>query len=189
MAGKPAKKPAKAKSPRKAAKPRKPGRPSSYTEKLADAICERLASGESLRAICRDESMPGMTTVFKWLADPNKPEFVKQYTHAREEQAETLADEIVGIADEECTMVKAIKHPTAAKGDEEDLEVVFDSTAVARNRLRVEARKWVAAKLKPKKYGDAMTIKGDPDNPIEHRTRMTEAELEAIAASGKQPRG
>lgn len=132
------------------------GRPSTYTPEVADAICERLAEGESLRAICRDDAMPAMSSVFKWLT--LHPEFAEQYTHAREEQAETLADEIVEIADEQATMVRADKHASRDDDGEGNTEVVFDATAVARNRLRVDARKWVAAKLKPKKYGEKIDL-------------------------------
>lgn len=118
------------------------GRPSVYSDELADTICERIAMGESLRSICRDESTPAMSTVFKWLNENQV--FSDQYARAREEQAETLADEIVDIADE-----------THNDWDVNDkgYEVV-NSEAIARSRLRVEARKWVASKLKPKKYGE-----------------------------------
>ena len=128
------------------------GRPTLYSPELADIICERLVLGESLRSICRDDEMPAISTVFRWLRVEEG--FSDQYARAREEQADTLADEIVEIADEECTTVRADKHPNAKADDDGLVEVVFDSTAVARNRLRVDARKWVAAKLKPKKYSD-----------------------------------
>lgn len=129
------------------------GRPSEFKQEVADAINERIADGESLRAICQNEAMPAKSTVFKWLSQNQG--FADQYARAREEQAETLAAEIVEIADEECTMVRSAKHPSVnGEDDDGDLEVVFDATAVARNRLRVDARKWVAAKLKPKVYGD-----------------------------------
>jgi len=131
------------------------GRPSDYTQALADLICERLSDGESLRAICREEDMPNKATVFRWLGD--NVTFSDQYARAREEQAESLVDEIVSIADEEVTTVRADKHgskPDIQDGETALTEVVFDSVAVARNKLRVDARKWVASKLKPKKYGD-----------------------------------
>lgn len=127
-------------------------RPTDYCEEMAGAICQRIAEGESLRAICRDDEMPALSTVFRWLTLHG--EFSDQYARAREEQAEALADEIVEIADEECTTIRADKHGSRDDGESGDVEVVFDATAVARNRLRVEARKWVASKLKPKKYGD-----------------------------------
>lgn len=135
---------------------RKPGRPSKYSERIADDICERLADGESLRTICAAESMPKRSTVFRWLA--SNQEFRDQYARAREAQADALADEILDIADEAGTMVRADKHGTKADDGDGNTEVVFDPTAVARNRLRVDARKWVAAKLKPKAYGEKQEI-------------------------------
>lgn len=136
------------------------GRPSEFNQAVAEAITERIADGESLRSICSDEAMPAKSTVFKWLSQ-NK-EFADQYARAREEQAETLASEIVAIADE--------KDGRAIVGGEgEEVAVVFDSTAVARNRLRVDARKWVAAKLKPKVYGEKVTteLTGADGGPVQ----------------------
>jgi hypothetical protein len=114
------------------------GRPTDYTAEIADEICTRLANGESLRAICgsdRDDFMPHIGTVLRWVSQNN--EFREQYAKAREIQAETHADDIVTIAD----------GPTEAD----------DSVKTARDRLRVDARKWVASKLLPKKYGDKVT--------------------------------
>src|SRR5690606_532057 len=73
------------------------GRPSDYSEALVDAICERIANGESLRSICSDDDMPSKTSVFNWLA--KHPEFLTKYARAREVQAEALADEMIDIAD------------------------------------------------------------------------------------------
>lgn len=140
-----------------------------YNPMVGDAICERIAEGESLRAICRDDSMPSIATVFRWLA--GNPNFSEQYAHAREEQAETLADEIVSIADEVAVV---------ASQDGEDVSLALDATAVARNRLRVDARKWVASKLKPKKYGDKMTQEhtGADGGAIQTVTTFRLADLE-----------
>ncbi len=132
------------------------GRPSTFTKEKADEICSRLADGRSLRSICRDDDdMPSIGTVMRWLADSET--FQQQYARAREEQADTLADEIVSIADE--------REGRAIVAGEE-VAVVFDSTAVARNRLRVDTRKWVASKLKPKKYGERVALAGDDETPL-----------------------
>lgn len=144
-------------------------RPSRYTRQLADDICEQLAEGRSLRSICADKKMPNRSTVFRWLADNEK--FRDQYARAREEQADVFFEEIIEIADEECTTVRADKHSTSDDDGEGNTLVVFDTTAVMRNRLRVDARKWAAAKLAPKKYGDRQTI--------EHQGKMT---LESLVA-------
>lgn len=131
-------------------------RPNEFTQERADSICARLSAGESLRAICSDADMPHKATVFRWLA-ANEP-FRDQYARAREEQADFYAEQIVEIADEEVTMVKRSKHQHGVKEEDDtednEVEVAFDPTAVARNRLRVDARKWYASKLAPKKYGD-----------------------------------
>lgn len=102
---------------------------------LGDDICARLAVGESLRSICKRERMPSMSTVFEWLR--LDPAFAQNYTRAREHQAESYADEIASIAD-------------SAQG--------LDSAGVNAARLRVDARKWCASKLLPKRYGDRIDV-------------------------------
>lgn len=143
------------------------GRPSDFTQKIADIICERLADGESLRSICDSEGMPSRTSVFRWLNDPKQESFRNQYARAREEQAEFYAESIIDIADEEVTMIRADKHKPGADQDEE-IEVVYDSSAVARNRLRIDARKWYASKVAPKKFGDfkAVELTGANGGPV-----------------------
>lgn len=119
------------------------GRPSDYTEELALVICERIAEGESLRAICRDDDMPSRTSVFKWLIAHKG--FADQYTRAREAQADALFEDILEIADDKSQDVKIVG---------EDEREVCNTEFVQRARLRVDARKWMAGKLAPKKYGE-----------------------------------
>nr|WP_312295970.1 hypothetical protein [Brevundimonas diminuta] len=118
-------------------------RPLEFNEAVADAICERLADGESLRSICRDDEMPAKSTVFKWLG--LIPAFADQYARARETQADSLADDIVDIADN-----KALEPND--------------------KRVRIDARKWLAGKLRPKAYGDKVAVVGGDktDAPIRH---------------------
>jgi hypothetical protein len=150
---------------------RKPGRPTDYTEKLVTAICTGIAEGMSLRKVCELDGMPSISTVLRWLADDARQEFRDQYARAREAQADFLAEEILSIADEQCTMVRADKHGSRDDDGDGGTEVVFDSTAVARNRLRVDARKWLASKMAPKKYGDKIeaTHTGPNGGPIQSR--------------------
>jgi hypothetical protein len=126
------------------------GRPSSFTQEIADEICERLAEGESLRSICRSDGMPVQATVFRWLSIDEA--FLKQYARAREAQADRLADEILDIADDS-------SRDTIPKVDKEGNEYgeQANSEWIARSRLRVDARKWLASKMAPKKYGDKVT--------------------------------
>jgi len=120
------------------------GRPSVFSEALADAICEALADGRSLRSICLDDGMPSQTTIFRWLADERYSVFREQYTRAREAQADALFDECLDIADDGA-------NDYMADGE-------YNGDAVARSRLRIDTRKWMAGKLRPKKYGDKQEI-------------------------------
>lgn len=132
------------------------GRPSKFTNKLADQICERLADGESLRRICASDDMPSKSMVFRWL-DAHKS-FRDQYARAREAQADALADEILDIADE-----SSADTYTDENGNERTNHEV-----VARSKLRVDARKWIASKLKPKVYGDRQ----EPDKPADDMSKI-----------------
>jgi hypothetical protein len=125
------------------------GRPSEYSPERGDEICGRLAKGESLNSICKSENMPALPTVYRWMRQ--REEFRNNYASAREDQADTLADEILYIAD---TPVSGIKTKTNSAGEVETTE----SDMIEHRRLQVDARKWIAAKLKPKKYGDAQAM-------------------------------
>ncbi len=114
---------------KKAAK-KKAGRPTLYSEKLTDKICEEIAAGKSLVAICKQKGMPGYTAVMGWLRKYD--EFAERYARAREDQADALADEIISIADEPAADIAEVQH----------------------KRIRIDARKWVASKLLPRKYGN-----------------------------------
>lgn len=82
--------------------------------------------------------MPSASTVCRWLSQNEA--FREQYAHAREAQADTLADEILDIADG-----SEFAEP--------------DAVQVSRDRLRVDSRKWLAAKMAPKRYGEAVQMK------------------------------
>jgi hypothetical protein len=120
-----------------------------FSQTVADDICERLAKGESLRAIVRTGNYPSLPTIFKWL-DEHKP-FADQYTRARETQAETLAMEALEIADDG-------SQDHILRSRDGAYEVVVDQEALQRSRLRVDTRKWMAGKLKPKVYGERQQV-------------------------------
>lgn len=100
-----------------------------YTPQVGTVICEGLAAGQSLRAICKGEGMPAPSTVCLWVRE--NPDFAEQYARAREAQADHYADEIIEIADRA-----------------EDANLA---------RVQIDARKWFASKVAAKKYGDKVT--------------------------------
>jgi hypothetical protein len=139
-----------------------------FDQNTADRICERLVNGESLRKICLSDDMPHAATVCRWLAE-NEP-FREQYAHARDAQADTLADEILDIADD------GTNDWMSDKDDEEG--TTYNGDAVQRSKLRVDARKWLASKLKPKKYGEKIDVTSG-DEPIQ----MDETSIAVRAAA------
>jgi hypothetical protein len=124
-------------------------RPSDYSQEIADTICERIGDGESLRRICSEEDMPNKATVFRWLAAHT--EFSDQYARAREAQADTLFDEVLAIAD---TPMLGEKTKIGSDGKTE----TTTGDMIEHRRLQVDARKWMAGKLRPKKYGDKLDV-------------------------------
>lgn len=128
------------------AKPSAIGRPALYTPELAALVCERIALGESLRQVCKDESMPCTTTVMKWALQI--PEFAQQYRDAREMLLEHWADETIEIADDGSNDWIERKKSDGAS------EIVCDVDHIKRSHLRVHTRFWHLSRLLPKKYGD-----------------------------------
>lgn len=147
--------------PKGKAAPRPEGRPTIYTKDLADRICAMLAEGKSMRTVCHQDDMPGMTTVFMWLR--SNVEFRKQYETAKEEAADALIEETLDIADDGRNDWMEIHDKD---GDAVGWKV--NGEHVQRSRLRVDTRKWIASKLKPKKYGDKVDVNHgvQPENPL-----------------------
>lgn len=142
------------------------GRPEIYTDELALKVCEEIAStSKSLRTICAQKGMPSVRTVLHWLRD--KEDFLRQYTRAKEEQADLLVEEMIDISDDGSNDLMTI-----TKGYES--YEVENKEVVNRSKLRVETRKWIASKLKPKKYGDKVQneLTGKDGGPIQVITGM-----------------
>lgn len=122
------------------------GRPSKYTPTLGDEICDRLAKGESLNAICKDAYMPAESTVRAWALDINHP-ISANYARSREIAYHRMAEELLFIADDGTndTMV------------DEDGNRITNHDVIQRSRLRVDTRKWILSKMLPKVFGDKIT--------------------------------
>jgi hypothetical protein len=134
-------------------------RSAGYSKRLAEQICERLAAGESLRAICRGKEMPSEAVVRLWVIQ-NRDGFAEAYARARDIGLDCKADEILEIAE------------TLQIGEEETISAdgrsVTRKDMVAHRRLRVDTLKWYLCKLAPKKYGDKVDLmhRGDSTAPI-----------------------
>lgn len=116
-------------------------RPTKFSAAIAATICARLAAGETLRAICRDPSLPGEETVRRWAVE--RQAFAAELERAREIGYTTLADELLEIADD-----SAAGDRVDAKGRRRS-----DAEAIRRSRLRIETRKWLLARTVPQVRG------------------------------------
>jgi hypothetical protein len=124
-------------------------RPSKYTQKLGDSICEAILNEETLREIGKKEGFPSAATILRWVSD--NPEFREQYARAMAMRAELMFEELLEIADDGSNDWMEVK-----KGDYEGWRE--NGEAIARSRLRVDARKWALSKMLPKKYGDKVEL-------------------------------
>lgn len=127
------------------------GRPSIYTPELETKICDLIAEGKSLREICRADDMPSRDTIYAWMAT-NKA-FSYRYEKSVEDRAEKLAEDILAIADDDTGDIGYRE----GEGEDEDgqkAKPFIKIENIQRARLKVDARKWIASKLFPKKYGD-----------------------------------
>lgn len=143
------------------------GRPTSFNEAVAEEICIRLACGDSLAKICRDDEMPAYRTVMTWLRE--KPDFRQSYAQAREDQADADADSISDIGD----------------------RAIIGEIDPAAARVAIDAKKWSAGIRKPAKYGPQHTLRhtGPTGGPVEY-ANLTEAEIDArlaAIAGGAEP--
>lgn len=109
---------------------KKIGRPSKYTDEIANQICTLLSEGFTLQNICELPDMPSRKTVHEWTTE--FADFRDAYTHARQLQADALAERVVSEA--------------------------FNSHDAPIGRLRMDALRWYASKLAPKKYGEKVEV-------------------------------
>jgi hypothetical protein len=106
------------------------GRPSTYSKEKAKDICSMIESGMTLVSICALDDMPAISTAYEWI-DSNS-DFADNYARARQRQADTFAAMVMTEA--------------------------FNANDAQIGRLRIDALKWTASRLAPKKYGDKIEV-------------------------------
>jgi hypothetical protein len=132
---------------------------STYTDEIANRICERMIEGEDIVTICKDAEMPSRATVYRWMDE--RPAFEAQCARAREGLADFEASRIAQIADN-CT-------PESAPAD----------------RVRLAALQWLASKRSPKRWGDKIEI----DAKVETSHAPSDALMAFLAAASKAKNG
>lgn len=119
-------------------------RPTGYTKELASEICEAIATSDTgLKQLCeKNPHWPSRKCIHEWRI--KYPEFSDSYAQAKQRQIETIVDACFDIAD----------HGLNDTYLDANGNVKVDTDIVQRSRLRIDFRKWVAAKLLPKLYGE-----------------------------------
>jgi len=121
------------------------GRPTKYTPELASKICKEIALGKSLRAVCRADDMPDISTIYDWF--PLYEDFTKQYEKACKDRAEAQYEDLNEINEE------AIQY---AKTSDFNVQAVMTAY-----KMKSDNMKWSMSKMIPKKYGDKLDVVSD----------------------------
>ncbi len=140
-------------------------RPQTYSAALAARVCSRIANGESLKALCRRPGMPAIATIHLWLT--RHEAFRRMHQAACEARADVLVEEMLAIADDSSGDFKPARTGAAPALDRENLQ---------RAKLRIEVRRWRAARLAPHKYGDRPGggVPGDAPAAMSHEDALDE---------------
>ena len=152
-------------------------RPSTFTDELFADILDRIADGESLRAICRSDGMPAARTVLRWIQ--GNPDLQRAYAIATEVRADMIFDELMEIADD------ARNDWTEKVGrNGESLGHVLDAENIRRSALRIEARKWTLARMAPKRYGDRVDVNHGAQDSLGDFLAMLDGKTRGIPSQG-----
>lgn len=149
------------------------GRPSTYSDVIATEICNRIADGEPLRVICRDEHMPPWRTVYEWRS--SIPDFAKRLESARDLGFDAIAEDTLVIIDE------SPERTLTQHGDK------VDAGYVQWQRNRVEQRMKLLAKWSPKYRENSKVEFSGNLNVGEMSEEEIRAELAALAVTGALP--
>lgn len=117
-----------------------------YSEELAAKILAELEDGKGLRTICRELGIV-RRTVRKWVTEDYEG-FGARYVRARDIGYDEVAEDIIEISDD----------GTRDYSVTEDGAEIVNHDHINRARLRVDSRKWLLAKLAPKRYGDKLDV-------------------------------
>ena len=116
-------------------------------ETIFNKILLEIEEGKAVINILKNKDYPSNRTFWKWL---DQDEYkVKLYARACEARADAMVEDMIQIADDGLN--------DTYEDDEGNQRT--DHDVIARSKLRVDTRKWLASKLKPKKYGDSSLLK------------------------------
>lgn len=124
-------------------------------EKAQAIVAEIADTGKSLRSVCESNEVKPSTFLL-WVS--NDSALAEQYARAMQVRADTHFSEIVEISDkQEIGTVETTKEWGAE---------IKTADMVEHRKLRIDARKWVIARMNPRKYGDKLELAGNTESPL-----------------------
>lgn len=142
-----------------------------YTVCKAQEICERIAAGEFLILICKDEDLPSVRRCNQWLREHS--DFKALYDEAINDRLSIFEDEVVTIPDQAARDFDEILQKDGSTRE------ILDPTKITGAKLRVEVRFRHLKACKPQKWGEQSTIITKNGDEL---ADMTTEELEAKLA-------
>lgn len=142
-----------------------------YSDQLADHICERISDGETLTSICKKNSMPKYGTVRKWLL-PTHPMYKEQFA-------------------ENFKIAMAIKADWCFDQIEDLAQNVGDSKEeIAKARFQVDAYKIAASRNDPQRYEYRGAVHfGQPEKENDGNEGTREDALRELSKMMEDPEG
>lgn len=124
------------------------GRPTIRTTEIVESILDQIGDGTPLAAICRQEGMPKLRTVYDWLeADPD---LSARFARARLAGIDMIAVDALQIAD---TPIEGERRKVTDDGVE-----VTTEDMLGHRKLQVETRLKLLRCWDPKRYGDKLEV-------------------------------
>jgi hypothetical protein len=122
-------------------------------------VFKRIARGDSVIAVCKGgNGAPGFSTFWDWIAEDKQQ--LALYEAAMVMRAHVFAEQLTAMADDSTG-----DYVTRVDKDGNEYTVINPDN-IQRSKLMVNTRQWIVSKLIPRKYGDKLTLGGDPDSPI-----------------------
>ena len=151
------------------------GREHTYDEKKASLVLQIVSTGKSLRSACKEVGLSPVT-VRSWALFDNPKGFASRYARAVQQQLEAWAEDIVEISDDSSGDV----------AETADGRTYMNGEFVARSKLRMDARKWVMARIGHQRWGDRTKteVSGPGGGPIETRQLTAEEAAQRLAEMG-----
>ena len=129
-----------------------------FTPEIEAETLALIAQGEPVRQICMLENFPAQSSFYRHVIASDS--FRERYTRAKEDALHKMEEDILDIVDDNRNdWIERENQRTGAT------YVALNDEAISRSKLRIETRKWLMGKLKPKKYGEKLALGGADDLP------------------------